>query len=542
MSDFSKNSLSRRCFVRGSLGTAIAMASAGILAGCSSDSGDTSSTEEAKVLRFGCSNPKVTFDTQKTSNDVGVSEAVAESLVALDPDTKEIYPVLLTELPTVSDDGLVYTFELKDGVKFHNGETLKASDVKYTFTRMFLPETEATSIDSYMYIEGAQEIIDGTSTELTGIEVTDDTHFTITLTQPYSTFLAMLAQFYAVIYPESACSEAGSEWGTGTSFIGTGPFTLESNDDSTEVVLKAFDDYHEGRPELDEVDFDYIDDANTRMLSYKNDDIDLAFIDRSIISTYAEDEDVKDDIVYYTPGSCQFVNLNLTSDNLKDVRVREALSLAINREELCSTVLNGCGDPCTSFLPPSCTGHDDSLEVLEYDPDRAKELLEEAGVSDLTLDFQIRSQDQNVAVALQNYWSQIGVTANVTVIDNGMWSDSRRDGGLEITTVTWSTLSFQGVEHMGSYFRSDRASAKSSFYDSETFDGLIDAARQTVNDDDQVIVLTKQADNQLVRTDWACIPIDWPQMPYALKPKFSGLKVLVNPHFGDVTVNEDSES
>ena len=537
MSIISNENLSRRSFVRGSLGAAIAAASAGVLAGCSGDSSsDTDSS--TKVLRFGVSNPKVSFDTQQTSNDVGVSEAVAESLVALDPDTKEIYPLLLTELPSVSDDGLVYSFELKDGVKFHNGETLKSSDVKYTFTRMFLPETKATSIDSYIYIKGAQEIVDGTTTELSGIEVTDDTHFTITLTQPYSTFLAMLSQFYAIIYPEEACKAAGSEWGTGTNFIGTGPFSLTSNDDSTEVVLTAFDDYHEGRPELDEVDFVYIDDANTRMLSYKNDDIDLAFIDRSIITTYEEDEDVKDDIVYYTPGSCQFVNLNLKSENLQDVRVRQALSLAINREELCSTVLSGCGEPCTSFLPPSCTGHDDSLEVLEYDPDKAMSLLEEAGVSGLTLDFQIRSQDQNVAVALQSYWEKIGVTANVTVIDNGVWSDSRRDGALEITTVTWSTLSFQGVEHMGSYFRSDRASAKSSYYDSETFDGLIDAARETVNDDETVLELTKQADTQLVRTDWACIPIDWPQMPYALKPRFSGLKVLVNPHFGDVTVSE----
>lgn len=528
------NNLSRRSFVRGSLGAAIAAASAAGLTACGSTGDDSSSK---KVLRFGTTNPKVSFDTQLTSGSVGVSEAIAESLVALDPDTKEIYPVLLTELPTVSDDGLTYTFTLKDGVKFHDGTTLKASDVKYTFARMFLPDTKATSIDSYIYIQGAQDIVDGKTTELTGLTVQDDTHFTIQLTQPYSTFLAMLAQFYAVIYPEQACSAAGTNWGSGTTFVGTGPFKLTSNDDSTEVVLEAFDDYHEGRPDLDEVDFVYVDDANTRMMNYKNDDIDLAFIDRTLMNQYGNDDQVKDQIVNYTPGSCQFVNLNLkTNQYLADVRVRQALSLAINRDEICSTILSGAAEPASAFLPPSCTGYK-QRDVLEYDPDKAQQLLAEAGASNITLNAQVRSQDQNLMVALQDAWSKIGVTTNVTVIDSGVWSDSRKNGDLEVTLVTWSTLSFQGIEHMASYFRSDRAALKSSFYDSTEFDSLVDQARQTVNDNDKVLDLTQQADEQLVLKDYACIPVDWPQMPYALKPKFTGLKVLVNPLFKDVKEN-----
>lgn len=526
--------LSRRSFLRGTLGATVAAASAGVLAGCSGTEGGPSSS--VKRLRFGVSNPKVTLDTQKTSSDVGVSEAVAEALVNLDPETQELFPVLLKELPSVSDDGLLYSFQLKEGIKFHNGETLKSSDVKYTFTRMFLPETKATSTDSYAYIQGAKEVMEGSATEVSGIEVQDDTHFTIRLTQPYSTFTAILAQFYAVIYPEKACRDAGESWGSGTNFIGTGPFKISSNDDTTECVLMAFEDYHGGKPGLDEVDFVYIDDANTRMMNYKNGDIDLAFIDRDLMGQYKEDPEVKDQIVYYTPGSCQFVNLNQKNEHLADVRVREALSLAINREEICSTILADCAKPCSSFLPTSCTGHDNSLEVLEYNPEKAKALLAEAGAEGITLNAQVRSQDQKVMVALQDAWAKIGVTCNVTVIDNGLWADSRKNGDLVVTTVTWSTLSFQGIEHMGSYFRSDRAAQKSSFYASDAFDALVDEARQTVNDEDKVIDLTKRADRQLVRSDWACLPIDWPQMPYALKPQFSGLKVLVNPLFGGVSV------
>ncbi|MBF0911937.1 MAG: ABC transporter substrate-binding protein [Atopobiaceae bacterium] len=523
--------LSRKTFLRGSLAAAVVAGSAALLTGCNSSGGENS---DKKVLRFGVNNPKVTFDTQKTSGSVGVSEAVAESLIVLNPETKELEPNLITSLPTISDDGLTYSFELKEGVKFHNREILKSSDVKYTLTRMFLPATKATSIDSYAYIEGAKDIIAGNSEELTGVVIKDDRHFDIKLTQPYSTFNAIMAQFYAVIYPEKACKEAGDAWGTETNFIGTGAYKLVSNDGSTEVVLEGFADYHEGKPGLDELRFVYIDDANTRMMNYKNGDIDLAFISQTLIQQYQNDESVSKEIVNYTPASTQFVNLNLKSSNLSDVRVRQALSMAIDRDTICSTILSGVAKPAKSFIPSSESGYNDSAPEFEYDVDKAKELLAQAGVSNLTLNAQVRSQDQTLMVALQDAWSKIGVTCNVSVIDSGVWSDSRTNGDLEVTLVTWSTLSFQGVEHMGSYFRSDRAAKKSSFYNSKDFDNLVDQARLTVNDNDRMLELTRQADTLLTHTDYACIPVDWPQMPYALKPEFSGLQVLVNPHFEKV--------
>ncbi|MDU2589796.1 MAG: ABC transporter substrate-binding protein, partial [Atopobium sp.] len=99
------NNLSRKSFLRGSLAAAVAAGSASLLSACGGSAGGDA---EKKVLRFGVNNPKVTFDTQKTSGSVGVSEAVAESLLVLNPDTKEIEPNLVTGLPTVSEDGLTY--------------------------------------------------------------------------------------------------------------------------------------------------------------------------------------------------------------------------------------------------------------------------------------------------------------------------------------------------------------------------------------------------------------------------------------------------
>ena len=521
--------LSRRSFLRGTLGAAVA-AAAMPLAACGG-SGDAGGEGGEVVLRFGTSNPGANVDTQLTSNTIGISENVCDTLVTLDPNTQEVLPLLLTQLPTVSEDGLTYSFELKSDVKFHDGTVLTANDVKYTFERLFKLKSQT---DSYTYIVGAQDIIDDKATELAGLQVTDDTHFTITLTQVYSSFVRMLCQFYASIYPAAACEAAGENWGIGTNFIGTGPFKIESNDDSTECVLVAFDDYHEGRPSLDRVEITYIDDAGSRVMSYQNDDIDLCFVDTSLLEQYKDDEAVSSALVYYTPAATQFLNLNLKGPEFQDIKVREALSLAINRQELCDTILSGAALPCTGFIPPSESGSDPNGTVLEYNVDRAKELLAEAGNPTISFTSKVRPVDENVMVAIQAYWKEIGVDCKVETMDPQQWRDDRAAGNLVCTLVTWSTLSFVGVEHMGSFFTSDKASLRSSFYSSPEFDAFVEAARTSL-DEAAVLENTIKADNKLVREDFGTIPVDWPQNPYVLREGFTGLEVLVDFHFKHVT-------
>ena len=525
--------LSRRSFLRGSLGAAVA-AAAIPLSACGGGSSAESPSGEAggeTVLRFGTAKSDANADTQLTSNSIGISENVCDTLVTLNLDTLEVEPLLLTKLPELSEDGLTYSFELKSGVKFHDGSTLTANDVKYTFERLFKLKAQT---DSYTYIKGAQDIIDDKATELSGLVVQDDTHFTITLTQVYSSFVRMLCQFYASIYPAAACEAAGDNWGTGTNFIGTGPFKIESNDDTTEVVLVAFDDYHEGRPALDRVEISYIDDGGSRVMSYQNGDIDLCFVDAALLDQFKDNEDISSALVYYTPAATQFINLNLNGPEFQDPRLREALSLALNRQELCDTILSGAALPCTGFIPPTESGSDPKGEILPYDVDRAKQLLAEMGNPTVSFTSKVRPVDENLMVAIQAAWSQIGVDCKVEVMDPQQWRDDRAAGNLVCTLVTWSTLSFVGVEHMGSFFTSDKASLRSSFYNSPEFDAFVEAARSSMNEA-EVTENTIKADNQLVRTDFGTIPVDWPQNPYVLRKDFTGLEVLVDFHFKHVT-------
>ena len=534
------SSLSRRSFLKGTLGMA-AIASAGVLAGCggSSDNGGGESADGGEnIIRFGVAKPDASFDTQTTSTTIGISENVTEGLYELDPVTLEVKPVIAKSLPTVSEDGLTYEIELNEGIKFHDGSELTAEDVKFSFERLVSINAEA---DSFTKIEGFDALAAGEATELTGLTVVDDTHIVFKLTEPHSSFLRLLCQFYANIYPKAGVEAAGDDWGisTGadyTTFFGSGPFRIAENDGVSFVRLEAFDDYHAGRPAIDAVEINYISDSSTLMNNYVNGDLDIVFVPKELLAQYADDPTVGPEIVYYTPCATQFVNLNLKNGpaEFQDQRVREALSLAIDRQTLCDTVLEGAAAPCSSFIPDTVNGHDNSLEVFDYSPDKASELLSQAGVSGLTFDFPVRKRDELVAQVLAANWAEVGVTANVSVIEDQDWSTKRGNGEIQATTVTWSSTSNVGIEFMSSFFLSSESVKRSSFYSNPEFDDLTNKAK-TTTDLDEADQFTMQADNVLTRQDYGTLPIDWPQNPYALKTGFTGVEVLVDFHFKHVT-------
>lgn len=527
--------LTRRGFLRGALGAAAASTVALVGCGGSSDGGSTAEGG-ANVIRFGVAKPDASFDTQTTSTTIGISENVTEALYALDPTTNEVEPVIAVDLPTVSDDGLTYEIEIKDGIKFHDGTVLTANDVKYTFTRLVSINAEA---DSFQKIEGFDALAAGETDELTGLTVQDDTHLTFKLSEPHSSFLRLLCQFYANIYPQAAVEKVGDDWGIATgpdwqTYFGSGPFRIAENDGTSFIRLEAFEDYHEGKPAIDAVEISYVSDDSTLMNMYINGDLDVVFVPKDLIEQYRKDETIAAEMVNYTPCATQFVNLNLNGDEFKDQRVREALSLAIDRQTLCDTVLSGAALPCSAFLPPTVNGHDPSLEVFPFDPDKAKQLLADAKAEGLTFDFPVRKRDEKVALVLQANWKDVGVTANVSVIEDEDWSTKRGNGEITATTVTWSSTSNVGIEFMGSFFISSESSKRSSFYNSKEFDDLANAAKVTT-DLAAADELTKQADFQLTHVDFGTIPVDWPQNPYVLKPGFDGLEVLVDFHFKNVT-------
>ncbi len=520
-----EKSLSRRSFLKASAATAGGAAAASMLAACGG-AGAADSGSKKKVLRFAQSNAKQGLDMQKSTNSgsSSIADCIFESPLRWTEDN-ELVPCLLKEIPTFEADGVTLHCELKPNIKFHDGTTLTAHDVKYSFERMFKPETGGKSTYMYDLIKGAKEMLAGTATELEGLTVEDDTHFTFVLTNPMVTFVNNLGINYADIFPKDACEKAGKSWGTGTNCIGTGKYKVVSNDDTTEVVLARFDDYHDGKPALDEVHFQFVDDLNTKMMSFKNGDVDYCDLDASQLQQYKSDPAVKDLITQYPTLGVQFVNLNLSSEKLQDVRVRKALSLAINRDELIQSIVGGAGTVPSGWLAPQTPGHDPNAPAFEYDPEKAKALLAEAGVTNLELSAKVRANiNQKQLVAVQDYWSKIGVKLTVETEDNGVWAQDWADGSLEITAVGWFPLYADADNHMYTYFYSENAKGKSSFYNNPEFDALVSQAR-VEQDKQKRADLYRQADDILTRQDYATLPLYYPKNQFVAKDYVQNAKV-----------------
>lgn len=517
--------ITRRGFVGGA---AIAAAgAAAVLTGCDGDSTATNADGSAKkVLRFGQSNAKAGLDMQHSTSSLSSSivDCIFESPLRM-TDDNEIVPCLLTEVPSFEDDGVTLHCTLKEGIKCHDGSTLTANDVKFSFERMFNPENPAMSSYLYDMIKGAKDMLNGEATELEGLTVEDDTHFTFVLDEPIVSFIDNLAINYADIFPQAACEAAGDQWGWGTNCVGTGKYKVVSNDDTTEVVLEKFADYHDGEPALDEVHIIFYDDNNTKMLAFKNGDIDWCDLDPTLLQQYQADPDIAPLITQYDTLGIHFVSINLKEGmGLEDERVREALSISINRQELVDTVLAGAGTPAMAFLGPKEDGYDPNAEI-PYDPERAKELLSEAGVSGLTLEAKIRANlYETYMTVVQSYWKEIGVTLNLTVEDAGVWQSDWASGGLQVTCLSWTPLTPDGIEHMYSYFHSDYSAGKSSYYNNPEYDKLLEEGRVEA-DPDKHAELAREADNLLTHVDFGTIPLYWPKNAFVAKSYVKNAKV-----------------
>ena len=524
------DTITRRGFLKGAALAGAGSVVAG-LAGCDDGGAPATNADGSvkKILRFGQSNAKQGLDMQLSTNSgsASIADCIFEAPLRWTEDN-ELVPCLLTEIPAFEDDGVTLHCALKEGIKCHDGSTLTANDVKFSFERMFKPETAAKSTYMYDMIKGAKAMLNGEATELEGLTVEDDTHFTFVLEYPMVSFISNLGINYADIFPQAALEKVESEgrkWGWGTDCVGTGKYKVVSNDDTTEVVLEKFAEYHDGEPALDEVHIIFYDDNNTKLLAYKNGDIDWCDLDATLLQQYQQDPDVSDQIVQYETLGVHFVNLNLKEGmGLTDERVREALSISINREELVETALSGAGTPAMGWLAPQTPGHDPDAEI-PYDPERAKELIQEAGAEGLTLEAKIRTGlYETYMTVVQNYWSQIGVNLNLTMEDNGVWSSDWADGNCQITAVGWFPLYADADNHLYTYFYSENAAGKSSFYNSPEFDDLVTRARQS-QDPDERAELYREADNLVTRVDYATIPLYWPKNSFVAKSYVKNAKV-----------------
>lgn len=343
-----------------------------------------------------------------------------EGLVKASPDGS-IVPALATDWD-ISEDGLRYSFTLREGVKFHNGRAMTPADVVYCLTRLADPEISPKARDY---------------TGVADISAAGD-QINITLTQPDAVFLALLTEFGAVIYPREAEAELS------TAPVGTGPFTLSSWEPNNTLTLTKFQDYWApGLPKLEQVTLKVIPEPTTMVNNLLTGHVDL--IPR-LEPDYLHQIDGAPDLqVIDSPMNLvQLLAVNNSVPPFNDIRVRKALNYAVNRQEIIEGAAWGKGTAIGSNLTPAMGAwYKDLTGVYPYDPTKAKALLAEAGYPEgfsatlhLPAPYPLH---RNAGEIIANQLEAVGIKLKIQVIEWGAWLEqinANRDYQLTVVGFT----------------------------------------------------------------------------------------------------------
>jgi len=361
--------------------------------------------------------PQVGYDWQNWS----VIKAMFDGLMDYEPGSTELRPDL-AESYTISDDGQTYTFKLRDGLKFHNGRAVAAADVKYSIERAVNPATQSPGGGYFSVIKGYDEMVAGSAAELSGVTVPDDKTVVIQLNRPDATFLHLMAINFGFVVPKEEVEKAGGNFGIAP--VGTGAFKFVEWVPGQRLVLERFADYHQaGLPYLDKLVFEFGQDPTVAVLRLQKGEIDIAGdgIPPAQFADIMSDPANQDLIAVGEQLHTGYVTLNAKLAPLDNVKVRQAINMAINKDRIVK-LINNRGAPATQPLPPAMPGYDAAQKGYEFNPDKAKALLAEAGFPDgFDTELYAMNVDPNprIAQAIQQDLAAVGIRAEVKSLGQG---------------------------------------------------------------------------------------------------------------------------
>jgi peptide/nickel transport system substrate-binding protein len=417
-------------------------------------------------------------------NDFRILMNVYDGLVRYKDGTLEVEPAL-AESWEISDDGTEYTFKLRDGVTFHDGSPLNAEAVKFNFDRML--------DENHPYHDTGPFPLSFFFSAIESTEAVDDHTVKFVLNAPYAPFLSNLAYPTGLIVSPAAVMEHGANFGRHPS--GTGPFTFAEWRSNEAVVIEKNADYWDGAPSLDAVVFRPITDANTRTAEMLAGGIDLMVeVPPNALSEFQGDTFR----IYEQAGPhLWFLILNAKEGPFADRRVRQAANYAINKTGIVQNVLEGTAEVAAGPTPPAFAwAYNEDLEPYPYDPDKARELIAEAGVEGAELTFFVTEGGSGMldpvpmGTAIQSDLEAVGFDVKIETYE---WNtflgevNPGLEGKADMAEMAWMTNDPDTLPFLALRTAAwpEDGGFNSGYYSNPEVDSLLEQARVSTDQDER---------------------------------------------------------
>jgi len=363
-------------------------------------------------------------------------------------------------------DPLTYVFHLHPGVKFHNGAALTSRDVKWTFDSLLAGKIRSTKSAAYNRVDH--------------IDAPDDLTVVFHMKEAVATLLWNLSDGAIGIVPDGTLSEMSDHP------IGSGPFRFVSAEPDKEVVLERNDNYWGAKARLDRVRFAVVPDMTTRALELRKGSADIAInsLTPDMVVTLEQEPRLA---ILRGPGTVlQYMGFNYRDPILKDVRVRQALAYAIDRRPMLEYLWRGFAQPAASILPPQSWAYSADVPIYNYDPERARQLLDSAGypaASGIRFHMMMKtSTDENtrlMVAVLQQQLRQVQIQLDVRTYEFGTFFADISRGAFQFYSLRWIGGNedpdiFEYAFHSSKFTPNG---ANRSFYSNPKVDALINQAR-----------------------------------------------------------------
>jgi oligopeptide transport system substrate-binding protein len=415
---------------------------AGVLAGCSvgEDAGPPAAPPDQQELRFSFLTDPASLDPNliQLLTETSVANQLFRGLLWYGDEDLELVPMAAKEVPSpknggISRDGLVYTFKLRDGLKWSDGKPLTAYDFEYSLLRLLDPATKSNTASTFFVIQGAEAYrtakpetdAAGLSRlrDAVGVDARDAQTLVVTLLSPRATFLHLMALPYIGPVRQDVVEAHGAVWTDPSTFVGTGPFVLSERVAGERIVLRPNPNWWGDEPRLQKITIRIISQPTDAFSAYRADELDIVSVPSlppDTLQFVSDDPQLRQQNVRVPQLSSTMILFNNKRAPFDNIKVRQAFSMALDRDDLIA-FQRGAAQVLLSWIPAGMPGYDkDAGAQWKLNPEKARSLLSEAGypggngLPEITF-FYLAAQ-QGLAESLQRQLAEnLGVNISIVL-------------------------------------------------------------------------------------------------------------------------------